>query len=266
MSIIERALSKKESVTVSNSVYEDKDDNLVQVLPLLKKMTDGGDHTLLNEYRQIKRPLLLNAFGAQAQGQKNTNLIMVTSAISGEGKTFTTMNLAISIAMERDKTVLMVDCDDARSSLTRALNLSSSPGITDILLGTVSDVEDIIVNTDIDKLKVIPSGEMNAYSTELFASQKMEALLSELAQRYSDRIILFDAPPLLMTSQTKVLAHHVGQVIIVVEEGKTPQRAIVDAISQLDPNLIIGTVLNKRKKSGMGDYYGGFYGQGLTPQ
>jgi len=133
--------------------------------------------------------------------------------------------------------------------------------LTDLLLDKIKDIDEVIVKTDIPTLSVIPSGEMNAYSTELFASERMESLLNELALRYVDRIILLDSPPLLQTSQSKVLAHHVGQILVVVEEGKTEQKAVVEAISHLDPKKIIGTILNKRRYSSKKEYYGGYYGK-----
>lgn len=283
MSSIERAIQKLKKTPSSRQGQESAlDDNQSASAPeitpdntqdnknysIQARLSDQGFLTpdikaskQLDEYRQIKRPLLMNAFGKCAAREENANLVMITSAVSGEGKTYTTLNLALSMAMERDKTVLMVDCDDVRSSLTNALGLGELAGLMDLLSGEINDVEDIIANTDIPKLSVIPSGKMNAYSTELFASERMEALLNELAKRYTDRIILFDSPPLLETSQTKILADQVGQILVVVEEGITEQKTVVDAISQLDPNKIIGTILNKRRYSGSGEYYGGYYGQ-----
>lgn len=226
---------------------------------------NAKDGALVDEYRHMKRPLLINAFKAKTESQRNANLIMITSALPGEGKTFTTINLAISMAMERDTTVLIVDCDNTRSSLTQAVGLDAAPGIIDLLLGKISDIDEIIVNSDIDKLSVIPAGKINTFSTELFASDRMDSFVIELTQRYEDRIILFDAPPLLRTSQTRVLTHHVGQILIVVEEGKTPQKAIIEAISQIDPKKTIGMVLNKCKYSTMSGYgYYGGYGDNMA--
>jgi exopolysaccharide/PEP-CTERM locus tyrosine autokinase len=214
----------------------------------------------LDEYRKIKRPLLMNAFGKVSVREQNANLVMVTSAHSGEGKTYTTINLAISIAMERDTTVMIIDCDDAKSSLTTTLGVDNSVGLTDYLQGNINDLREIIIKTDIPNLVIIPTGKRDIYSTELFASDRMESLLLELAKRYKDRIVLLDSPPLMETTQTRVLAEHIGQLLLVVEEGNTPQKTIIEAISLLDSKKIIGTILNKRRYAGDREAYGGYYG------
>ncbi len=214
------------------------------------------------EYRLLKRPLLMNAQGKGVSTDDLTNLIMVASSLPGEGKTFTTLNLALSIAMERDTTVLVVDSDVVKPSLTRLLGLQNEPGLIDILLEENLGLNDVIINTDMPKLSVMPAGKMHAHSTELLASGKMQRVANELSSRYPDRIVLFDAPPLMATTEAVVLAQTMGQILMVVEAGKTPQHIIQDAISRLDDSKIIGMLLNKSRGSFSDDYYGSYYGYG----
>jgi len=218
------------------------------------------DSRQAEEYRQIKRPLLSNASGGRSSVTDHTNVIMVTSALPGEGKTYTTINLAMSIATERDRSVLLVDCDVIKRSLSSIFGLEDHPGLIDFLDGSVTGLQDAIVNTDVPSLKILPSGRTDSYSTELLASDEMGRVMDEMAVRYPDRIIIFDSPPLLMTSQSVVLTSHAGQILVVVEEGVTSQKAVLDAISKLDQNKVIGTVLNKRSRLSPGEQYGGYYG------
>jgi protein-tyrosine kinase len=221
---------------------------------------DMESTSLAEEYRLIKRPLLMNAMGKGAAPVENGNLIMVSSALPGEGKTFTSVNLAMSMAMELDVTVLLIDSDVVKPALTNLFGLESRPGLIDLLLDDHLDIGDVIVNTSLKKLRVIPAGRSHVYSTELLASDQMRRITQELSQRYSDRIVLFDCPPLLATSQATVLSHLIGQVLMVVEAGKTSESVVTDAISLLDTNKVIGMVLNKSRGAFRGDYYGGYYG------
>lgn len=216
---------------------------------------------LAEEMRLLKRPLLRNAFGKGAVPVRHGNLLSVTSALPGEGKTFTTLNLAMSMAMELDTTVLMVDADVVKPSLTRLLGLEEDPGLIDVLLHPELDIGSVIVPTDMAKLRVIPAGRRHAHSTELLASEQMERIAIELSERYPDRIVVFDAPPLLVTSQAGVLSQLAGQILVVVEAGRTPQSAIKEAVAHLDKDKVIGMVLNKgRRAFGTEYYYGGYYG------
>lgn len=212
------------------------------------------------EYRMIKRPLLMNALGKGAAPVDRGNMIMVTSSLPGEGKTFNALNLAMSMAMERDSTVLLIDADVVKPALSRILGLESRPGLTDVLVDPQLDLGDIIISTDLPKLKVIPAGRSHSHSTELLASDQMQRIANELSARYPDRIIVLDTPPLLVTSQASVLTHLVGQILMVVEAGKTPDSAVREAVSLLDSSKVIGMALNKSRGSLSGEYYGGYYG------
>lgn len=214
---------------------------------------------LAEEYRMIKRPLLANAFGANPV--ENGNLIMVTSALPGEGKSFTAINLAISIAMELDRTVLLVDADVAKPSLPSYLGFNADHGLLDILSQDTRDLSHVILRTNIDKLSLLPAGRTYARATELLASEAMHRLVAELSSRYPDRIVVFDSPPLLVTSESSVLASHMGQIVMVAEADKTPQSALREALKRLEGACdVVGMVLNKSSSQNAGGY--GYYGYG----
>jgi protein-tyrosine kinase len=215
--------------------------------------------SLAEQYRSLKLPLLRIANRGRIAGQPNqTNLIAITSALRAEGKTFTAFNLALSIAMERDLSVVLIDADLAARSLTHLAGLDDAPGLTDVLVHSETTVGNVIVRTNVPKLRLIPTGSVRNNTTELLASEHMRDVVGELATRYSNRIILFDTAPLL-SSQAMVLKSLVGQVLIVVEEGETPQHAVQDAVSLLDKEKDVGFVLNKCIRlfpGGYSPYYG----------
>ena len=225
--------------------------------------SSSSAHHIQEEFRHIKRKLLNNAFGPAAKTLKHSNLIMVSSSNPNEGKTFVSINLALSIALEQDKTVLLVDADVLRPSLHRELEFEIKQGLLEYLLDEVPKLSSIIYNTNIPNLKLIPAGKPHHLTNELLASTKMAALAEELAQRYPDRIVIFDCPPILGVTETPVLSSLVGQAVIVVEESKTKLDSVKRAISQLNEDIAIGLVMNKTvrsKKDGYG-YYGYGYGK-----
>lgn len=214
---------------------------------------------IYEEYRVIKRKLINNAFGSLSSTLKNPNLILVSSSRPGEGKTFTSVNLALSIALEQDKTVLLVDADVLRPNVSRTLEISVPMGLTDYLSSDQMDVSDIMYSTNVERLKLIAAGKPHHLSTELLASDKMAALVNEFASRYPDRIVIFDAPPLLGVNETSVLAAMCGQAVIVLEENKTKLNELEKALSLLPPDLAVGFVINKAHYSrdkGYGYGYG----------
>ncbi|RJG08096.1 tyrosine-protein kinase family protein [Noviherbaspirillum cavernae] len=220
---------------------------------------DGERSAIAEEFRLIKRPLIDKAFN-QKSGARRGNLIMVTSALPGEGKTFCAINLALSIAMEKDHTVLLVDADIARPSVPRALGFQSEVGLMDILLDRSLQLSDVLLKTNIDRLRILPAGTSHKHATELLASQAMTNLLEEIASRYPDRIIIFDSPPLLPTTEARVLASQMGQIVLVVEAESTTQHAVKEAIRQLGPSSAnVNLVYNKAEKFPGGSYYGSYY-------
>ena len=218
--------------------------------------------SIAEEFRVIKRPLLRNATDVGPARIDNANLIMVTSAMPGEGKTFSAINLAISMAMELDYTVLLVDADVSRPSVFRQLGLPPERGLMDVLAGEVTDLSDVLLRTNIEKLSILPAGMPHQRATELLASENMNRLLKQIASRYSDRIVVFDSPPLLVTTESRVLATHMGQVVVVVESERTTHSSVKQALATIESCPIKLMMLNKSRHSGPGSYYGYGYGYG----
>lgn len=220
---------------------------------------------IADQYRVIKRPLIANAMAKGASVVANGNLIMVTSAVAGEGKSFTALNLAMSIVTELDNTVMLVDADVARPSILRMLGLPASQGLLDLLVGDVSDLSHVMLKTNVDKLTLLPSGTPHARATELLASDSMSRLIQDMAKRYSDRIIIFDSPPLLLTTESRVLATHMGQIVMVVHADKTLQSDVQHAVSTIEACPVKMVVLNQARAGARGGYgygYGEGYGYG----
>ncbi|GGW62547.1 XrtA-associated tyrosine autokinase [Alishewanella tabrizica] len=217
---------------------------------------------LINEeYRVIKRKLINNAFGPLASTLKHANLIMVSSSRPGEGKTFSSINLALSIALEQDKTVLLVDADVLRPKVSKTLGVKHEVGLTDYLLSSDISVADIMLNTNVPRLKLITAGTPHHLSTELLASDRMLRLAAEFANRYADRIVIVDAPPLLGVNETSVLAAMCGQAVLVVEENKTRLAEIEQCVTLLPTEMAVGFLINKaHRNQGKGYGYGYYYG------
>ncbi len=217
---------------------------------------DRPSQRIAEELRVIKRRLLINAAGFGERPLDHGNLIMVTSSMPEEGKTFTAINLAISIAMELDRTVLLVDADSSRASATRSLEIDTEIGWTDLLSRGDLDMADVLVKTNIDTLTVLPAGKTLSGISEYMASKKAATLFNELGRRYRDRIIIFDSPPLLATTEVDILASLVGQIVVVVEAERTRQSDLLTAIGRLDGrNKAIGLVLNKCNEPHETTYY-----------
>ena len=221
----------------------------------------GGRTRLLEDFRVIKRPLLQRAFAERAEGEKPGNLIMVTSSLPGEGKTYCAINLAMSIAMELDHTVLLIDADVARPSVLRSLGLPAHRGLMDILVDDKIDMADVMLRTNVDTLSILPAGTSTPRATELLASSSMSTLVSEIANRYRDRVVIFDSPPLLLTSESRVLASHMGQIVMVVEAQTTTQHAVKEALRQLESYPNVNLIYNKtREFPGIEETYDYHYG------
>ena len=227
---------------------------------------ETGPQTLAEEYRHIKRRILGNMVPGMLKTNRPLNLVMVTSAVPGEGKTFTSVNLALSIAAELDKTVLLVDSDIAKGDLTQAFGLNNQMGLFDFLENPSMGVEHVMYRTSIDSLSVIPAGRSRKAISEKLASGMMKALTDELAARYSDRVIIFDCPPILATTGAVALAPHVSQIIMVVEARDTAQSTVREALRVIGEDRVTGALLNKSKNgpSGAEQYYRYGYGYGAA--
>ena len=221
---------------------------------------EGGRSSVAEDFRIIKRPLLRQARASGAEAIRHGNLIVVTSAMPGEGKTYCAINLAMSIAMEMDITVLLVDADVARPSVLKVLGLPPEPGLMDVLLDPQLAMGDVILKTNVANLRILPAGRSNKHATELLASRAMSRLLAEIASRYSDRVVVFDSPPLLITSEAHALVGQMGQVVMVVEAETTTQHAVKEALRQIEACEHIHLIYNKTKSFPGNDYYGyGYY-------
>jgi receptor protein-tyrosine kinase len=220
---------------------------------------DGERSQIAEQFRLIKRPLIMNAFNQGAAPVKNGNLIMVTSSFPGEGKSFCSINLAMSIAMEMDHRVLLVDADVAKPSIPKFFGFKADKGLMDVLLDEHVQLSDVLIRTNVEKLSVLPAGRGHRYATELLASEAMSRLLRDMAQRYQDRIIIFDSPPLLSTTESRVLATHMGQIVMIVEAQRTTHEALKEALRQIESCDVVSLLLNKGNALTGADYYG--YGQ-----
>jgi exopolysaccharide/PEP-CTERM locus tyrosine autokinase len=246
-----RALSYSRQIVVNTDAL--KDEGII--------VSEEQSVELRDEIRRLKWPLLENAFGEQSVTIPNGNIVMVTSATAGEGKTFTTINLAMSIATERDINVLLVDTDIAKPHVSRLFGLSESPGVIDYVAGEVSNLSELIVRTDIKGLNLFPAGRPDENASELIASNAMSNFVSELDARLPGTILLFDTSPLMQTNESQVLARLAGQVVFIVGANKAPQPAILEAISLLSEASIVNVVLNGvqslfRQKHRYGGYDG----------
>lgn len=217
---------------------------------------DTPKSQIADEFRVLKRPIIRNAIGQGGVRVRNGNLVMVTSALPGEGKTFTSLNLALSIAMEVDSRVLLVDGDVAHPSIPSILGSPHGPGLLDLLTRDDLDFADALVKTKIDKLALLPAGSRHRRATELLASEQMASLLRELASRYADRIVIFDSPPLLPTTEARVLATHMGQIVMVVAADSTSHHAVTQALATIETCDVVLMALNKARQTEVGTYYG----------
>lgn len=235
----------------------------LQRLAALNFVTPGAPRSrIADQYRVIKRPLIANALGKGAAPVAHGNRIMVTSALPGEGKTFTAVNLALSIAAELDTTVMLVDADVGRPSVLKTLGLAPGPGLLDVLEGRAT-MPEVLLRTNVDKLTLLSAGTLHDRATEVLASDGMHALLQEVAQRYDDRVIIFDSPPLLLTTEARALASHMGQVIIVVQAGQTSQSDVQTALATIEFCPVKLLLLNQARGTKLDAYATGYkYGYG----
>ncbi len=228
-------------------------------------LTPGdGRSELAHQMRRIKRPLLMNVQKGRSVSTDGppANLIMITSSLPGEGKTFISVNLAISLAAELDRKTLLVDADVSKGGMSEELGLTAGRGLSDLLYERQYSSEDAVLNTNIDRLSVLPAGGHTDLIDELFASELMGIITRELAEADPDRVVIFDAPPLLATTEAAVLARHMGQVVVVVEANKTPQDAVSRSIEQLEGCSNVSLILNKTSQRESGAYgYGYGYAQ-----
>ena len=216
---------------------------------------------LLEEFRIVKRQLLRTA--AQSRegiGAPHGERILICSAHPGEGKTFCAVNLALSIAAEKDNEVLLVDADFAKPSVLSTLGLPGGPGLMDALADPSMAVEDCIIGTDIAGLYVLPAGNATGSDTEYLASSRTGEVLARLTAHAPNRIVIFDSPPALAASPASVLANHVGQTVMIVRADVTGEAALRDAVQLLAACDDIKLLLNGTRFSTTGRRFGTYYG------
>jgi len=221
---------------------------------------DGGITGQLEEFRIIKRQLLVQADNLRRNGGGNVaQRVLVTSALPGEGKSFTAANLALSIAAEKDCDVLLVDFDSAKNSVLNGLGLPNGPGLIDAIADPSFDVRSCVITTDMPGLTVLPGGRSTSHDNEYMASARASLVLDQLAEGNPRRIVLFDSPPTLAASLPVELAKLVGQTVLVVAADSTNKSAIEDAVQLLSgcPNLQL--LLNGVQFSPSGRRYGTYY-------
>jgi protein-tyrosine kinase len=213
------------------------------------------EHEIAQQYRRIKRPLINNALGRGVTQLASGNIIMMTSAVPGEGKTFMSLNLALSMRLEEDVTVLLVDGDVVNPRLTQILGLESRPGLLDLVRDPALSAESTILATDLPGLCFLPAGRQEANATELVASARMHQVVSRLGSDNPARLVLFDSAPLLVTTESQALAHFAGQVVMVVQADQTPQHVVFDALETLADDKPVFLVLNQTTRHSHSGYY-----------
>lgn len=213
----------------------------------------------VEEFRLIKRRVLSRRW---SPGVEFGNTVMVTSALPEEGKTTVSINLAMSIAAEEDLRVLLVDADFVKPDALRRLGVTADKGLIDVMQDSRMDISDVMLRTNIDKLTLIPSGKLHARCTELLASARMKEIIAELASRYADRILIFDSPPVLATTESVALASHMGQIVFVVQAERTRRQLVDSALDLLGDREHVGLVLNRATprigSTDFGYYYGAY--------
>ena len=218
------------------------------------------------EFRLIKRRLMqrmsLSAKKKKGQAGRDdrNHVILVTSARPSEGKSFVAMNLALSIIFDEGLNVLLVDGDVARPSMSKILGLRNDlPGLTDLLLEDDGSLPDVLLREKDKSLSYLAAGAMVASATDLFGGERMETLVADMAERYADRIIIFDGPPLLASTEPVALAEHAGQVVMVVDAEKTSRAAVDSALDLLGTDQNVNLVLNKTTVGNRTEQFGSYY-------
>ncbi len=253
------------SRTIRTQALELEDRTTIDVQLLIDhglRPSEEDKEVIAQEFRRIKRPVLKIAFDEDQAAGANPNVIMVASALPKSGKTFCSINLSTSIARERDFGAVLVDADVLKPNISRVLGLEEHVGLIDYLLDPTVSIDDILVGSDLHDIILVPAGKPHDESTELLASRRMEEFVAALSQRYQNRAIVVDTPPLLLTNEANVLAHHMGQVILVIEAGVSTQEAVLQALEMLDRDLPINAILNKSRGRSILEYGSGSYGYG----
>lgn len=223
---------------------------------------EGGAQRLIEEFRRIKWNVIGGAFGRGADPVENGRFVLVTSSTPNEGKTFTSINLALSLAREKDCSVVLVDADTEKCTVSHLLNVADRAGLTDLLSGEAIAPAEAICPTDLQGLYLLPAGRPHPHAPEMLGSRRMDALVTWCYEQFTDSIILFDSPPLLATNDAQVLSRTTGQILMVVRADFTPQPVVKEALEVLGDAPNVNIVLNRVHRSSLSEYYGAYYGYG----
>jgi exopolysaccharide/PEP-CTERM locus tyrosine autokinase len=222
---------------------------------------ESMERQIASQYQQVKRPLIVSALGRGGSAMPNGNLIMLTSALPGEGKTFTSVNLALSMTLEKDIEIVLVDADVAKPHVSRIFGLQNEKGLLDLLADTDLHPDSVTFRTDVNGLSIIPAGRRVETATELLASARMEQVAQMLAAGSNQRVVLFDSPPLLLATESRALVPNIGQIVMVVRAEETAQKAVMDAIEVIGEGKSISLIFNQAHTPPSSGYYGyGTYG------
>ena len=265
--------SKQDTKTEQNTIDDSIDETLSEIDdPIEETISDDDeietyyiDPVLVSglepqsieaeQFRQLKNNILFPEKGNPPKS------IMITSFSPSEGKSFVAANLAISIAQNIDEYVLLMDCDLRSPSIQPMFGLEDNPGLSEYL-SKGKPLSSLLVKTFLDKLTILPAGEIPTNPSELLSSDRMKKLIQEIKLRYSDRYIIFDTPPPHLTSETNAISRQVDGIVIVIRQGKTRKKEVLDLIDVYGKEKILGVVYNfARKKAGYGYGYGK-YGYG----
>ena len=234
----------------------------------LKRLRSAGflpdeteERRFADQYRRIKRPILMQVQTLGAARTAGARVVMMASALPGDGKTFTSINLALSMARERDISILLMAADVAKPHVSRIFGIDQEPGLLDALADNAIDIESLVLPTDVPGLSMLSAGTHHEAATELLASARMDQVITRLTARDPRRILLLDSPPLLLSSESRALVQVAGQVVLVVRAGGTPRRAVQEAIAYVGEDKPLGLVLNQSEVALSEGYYGyGSYG------
>jgi protein-tyrosine kinase len=218
------------------------------------------ERQIASQYQHVKRALVANDIGKSGTAIPRGSAIMMASALPGEGKTFCSVNLAFSMAREKDSDVVLIDADVAKPHVTELFGLQSEPGLLDVLADPELDLESVVLPTNIPGLSILPAGKPRENATELLASKRMDEVVEALQSADGHRIALFDSPPLLLSTESRALVPAMGQIVLVVRADITPQRAVDDALDAIGEGRHVSLILNQATDAGSATYYGYGYG------
>ena len=219
------------------------------------------DRPMMQQYRRIKRPLVTNAFDREGSAMPSSRLIAVSSAIPGEGKSFTSFNLALNLAFEQDTQILLVDADVAKRSLSAVLGIAEKPGLLDVIEDHDADIESAVLATNVPGFFLLPSGQVRENSVELLESVRLKKMLQDLLAEVRQCIVVFDTPPLLLTAESRAIAGIAGQVILVVKAGATSRAEVMEAAGLIQGDKkYIASILNQVQPKPESELDYGYYG------